>query len=242
MQFFIKTNKWILLFISMSIFISCAEEEQEESNSVNTPNAHGVWKGTYTEEGVSYDMVAYVYWNNIIAISSDAGISFEGSVSFYNNYNSVNGVISDFVNGNHRRITSYTGSFSYKDKFIGTFFSGEVFDLNYSHEHEASTSISDLAGVFASSSALETQTFVIEENGDFTGIDSAECSYNGLFQTLHPELKLYHLNFVMSNCGEKDGIYNGFSLLESINNPNDRLIFIAASNFRKLFSSELHKQ
>ena len=194
--------------------------------------ANGVWEGTFTDNGNTFDITGLLYDEEIIALSPDANAIYIGSYAV-DGYNLSADVTIYEIGGTNVGTASFTGivnsqsqiALNYEDSSGGN---GSV-SLLYDEIYERGSSLAKVSGNYVSTGPGYSFSVSISSSGVITGNDTDGCTYDGVISTPDSNFNLYETNIDVSSCGAENGSYSGFAALYDENGVEDGLT-VALSN------------
>jgi hypothetical protein len=194
--------------------------------------ANGIWEGTFTENGDTFEITGLLYEGEIIALSPDANAMYVGSYAVDGYILSADVTIYE-IGGTDVGTASFTGvvnsesqiALNYVDSSGGT---GSV-SLLYDEIYERSSSLAKVAGNYVYSTLGYGFPVSISTSGVITGTDTDGCDYQGNISTPDIDFNLYEINLDVSSCGSADGSYSRYAALYDEAGLNDGLT-VALSN------------
>ena len=190
-------------------------------------NPNGIYTGSFTELGTTYNLAAIVQNGRFVGISTDAGTIQTGS--FNVSGKSASGSLS---------VIQIGGSYLYTSTLSATFVEGQsisgsatgggstgTFNLSMDAIYTR-TPNTNLAGTYSVTSGGTTFTVTTDNAGSFTGSDSDGCTYTGTQAAYDSTHNLYQLTVTAANCGADNGTYTGYSFNDDNSAPNDSLVWV----------------
>ena len=195
--------------------------------AVNDGDPSGIYSGTLTEDGVTYNMAGIAYNNKFVGISIDAGVLYTGNVGVSGN--KLTGKVDVLViGGGFDHTTNVSATFVEGSSITGRAtdnFGTSTFSLNMDSIWNRTPDV-NLAGTYQLTDGLYTSTVVVNNDGSFTGSDTDGCNYTGSQNNFDATHNLYALVVTASNCGVDNGTYTGYSMNDDLSIQNDTLLWV----------------
>lgn len=190
-------------------------------------NPNGLYSGTFTEGGTTYNLAGLVINGNFVGVSADAGTIQTGSYTV--NGKSLSGSL---------KVLEIGGGFLYNSALSATFVEGQsisgtatggggtaTFNLSLDPIYNR-TPNANLAGTYSVTTGSYTFTVTTDNSGSFTGSDTDGCTYSGTQAAYDSTHNLYRLVVTIANCGVDNGTYSGYSFNDDISAANDALVWV----------------
>ena len=190
-------------------------------------NPNGIYTGTFTESGTTYNLAAVVVNGKYVGLSIDAGTIQTGTAVVSGK--SLTGSLS---------VLEIGGGFLYTSTLSATFVEGQsisgtatggggtaTFTLSMNAEYNRAPNV-NLAGTYSVTSGGTTFTVSTDNAGSFTASDTDGCTYSGTQSAFDATHNLYQLGVTVANCGSSNGTYTGYSFNVDVSAPNDRLVWV----------------
>ena len=199
----------------------------------------GIWTGSFTDSGVTYDFAGLVYNNYLVAFSSSAGTLYEGTV--FVNGSTLSGTVDVYIGGAYSNTTVLSGTVNGGVSISGSDDVGATFTLAYDSLYDRTSSLAKVAGIWSITEGAFTQTIVVASDGTFTGSDTDGCLHNGAITILDASHNIYRVANTVSSCGIFNGSYLGYATLDDFAGTNDAII-VSQSNASWVSLGALIKQ
>lgn len=191
-------------------------------------NPNGIWEGSFTEAGVTYDLQGLVYDGYLIAFSSGYGSLYEGDL--FVDGNSFTGNTRVYVNGVYSGTQGLTGSVQESSTMSGRTSDGaSTFTLDYNPIYERDASLNSVAGTWELVDGAYTFTMTVNASGAISGGDSEGCAYSGSLSVPDAAYNIYGVSLNVANCGAENGSYSGYATLGDDVATNDTLVLTASN-------------
>ena len=194
--------------------------------TTTTGSPTGVWEGTFTESGISNDVVGVVQCDQIRLISELTGDASVGTISVSGGSFSATRMTDYTIFGPpNGEFTSLTGTFTAGSVMSGTFdvtdgTSGD-FSLTYDPVTDKGSSLTMTAGTWVGTNTL--LQFTVDNVGAITGTNGT-CSYGGAVSIIDAAVNIYDLSITVSTCPGLDGTYSGYAVIsDTIGGTNNTL-------------------
>jgi hypothetical protein len=181
---------------------------------VENVNANGLWEGTQSVNGTTFDAQYIVYNNRVYGYTYSGQALFSGTgtvsgTSLSSNYN-----IYDYDSGVKMGTGTFSGTVSPQSNITGTFEnslgqSGTV-NLSFNNQYNTPSSISKVAYNYG--------TFAIDTSGNISGTYNG-CDISGHVTTPDTSVNIYDIEYTLGNCGAYSGHYEGLGTITYINTP-----------------------
>jgi hypothetical protein len=229
--------------------IACSGGGGGGSSSDSTPdgNPAGIWTGSFTENGDTYDVSGLLYNGEIMAFSTEGGVLYKGSYTV--NGNSITAQMNCYqIGGGFFATSRLSGTFSEENQFDGTFTTTYIgngttngsLSLIFDEAYNRPSSFGAIAGNWTIEDGLYTANAQISDQGQFTATDTDGCVYNGVISILDPEHNVYGLDVDVTVCAIA-GQFDGYAILHDTNIENDTLIIGAESEDYIIFGEALRE-
>jgi len=189
-------------------------------------NPNGIYSGTFTENGTTYNLAVLVQNGNFIGGSIDAGTLFTGNANVSGK--SLSGSLDVLqIGGGYLYTSTLSATFVEGQSISGTATGGgstAIFNVSLEpiYTRPANT---NLAGTYTVTDGGFTFIITSDNAGSFTATDSDGCSYSGTQAAYEANHNLYRLNVTVTGCAS-NGTYSGYSFNDDISAANDALVFI----------------
>jgi hypothetical protein len=213
------------------------------STPTATQNPNGFWVGTFTESGITYELIGMIYDNKFTGISTDAGVLYSGNI----------GVSGDLLSGTVD-VLIIGGGYDHSSNISavvkeGVSISGtatdangtSAFTLSYDSLFDRVPDLNLLAGTFSTSSGTYTYTMTVNSDGTYAGSDTDGCGYSGTFTLTDGVHNLYDFTMTVTTCGLDNGSYIGKAFLDDFNVTNDILALVINNPSFVLVASTLRQ-
>lgn len=189
----------------------------------------GIWSGTFTEAGATYSMVALVDDHHLMAVSTDAGILYEGRISPAGS--DVSGSFKVYEDGGgFVGNTAYAGTVKEGESIEGRTGDGVSFSLGYEPLYDRRVSLATAAGIWSQTDGAYTITLTLQESGSLSGGDTEGCQYSGTVAQPDRAHNLFKVLLTVANCSTaENGTYTGYGVLNDGSETNDLLDFALSS-------------
>ena len=209
--------------------------------TTTTDSLTGIWEGTFTESGSSFDLAAIVQGNQIRLITQSGNGVSVGTISVSGT--SFTASTTDYeVGGTVVGTTSFTGTFTAKSAMSGSYTSNDgttgTFSLTYDTVTDKGSSLSTTAGTWSG----DGLTLTVDNAGLITGFDTSLCSYQGTVSIIDPAVNIYGLSTTVSSCGLADGTYNGYAAVSDTGGLVNNTLNFVVNNASVVVLGELFRQ
>lgn len=218
-------------YFSLTLFQGCGGGGGSGGGSAPPPvsdgDPSGIYSGTFTEGGVTYNMAGLVYNNKFVGMSVDAGVLYTGNIGVSGN-NLTGNVDILIIGGGYDHTTNVSATFVEGSSMTGTAtdaYGTSTFSLNMDSIWNRTPDV-NLSGTYQLTDGLYTATVVVNNNGGFTASDTDGCNYTGSQNNFDSTHNLYALVVTVSNCGVENGTYTGYSMNDDLSTQNDTLIWV----------------
>lgn len=229
-------RSWFGIPIFFALLVGLASCGGGGGSSTSTPpetvNPEGIWRGTFTENGVgTFEVDGLIYDGEIIAYSEDAGVMYRGTINVSGSNLTASANCYE-VGGGLTGTSSISGTMSAQNSLQATFTTTYLSNnatttgtiaLNYDSVYDRTSSISSIQGNWGVVNGSYTFSSTIDSQGSITGNDSDGCVYTGVFSILDPQKNLYTADIDVAQCGVMNGTYGGYAILYDENAENDGL-------------------
>lgn len=224
----------LLLIVSLA---ACSDNDNDrdsnDGDAGNTgPLANGVWIGKVTmDSGESIgDIVGVLYDGKIMFIDEDDGPTetmVDGTYELDGNEIFGTALMYEDIEGE-----SGIGDLNREPElsFSGTVIEGESISLSFDTEDGGSGTIEfTLAPDYNEPSSLSfiegswgyrDLIITVLDTGEFHGVADSGCVVSGTISILDSEISLYKAVTTIEDCGEVNGVYDGFSGVNTDDVPN----------------------
>lgn len=190
-------------------------------------NPNGIYTGTFTELGTTYNMGVVVQNGRFVGVSLDAGTIFTGTAIVSGK--SLTGSLDVLqIGGGYLYTSSLTATFVEGQSISGSTTGGgstATFTVSLDPIYNR-TPNTNLAGTYSVTTGGSTFTVTSDNAGSFTGSDTDGCTYSGTQAAYDSTHNLYRLVVTIANCGIANGTYSGYSFNDDIGAPNDALVWV----------------
>ncbi|WP_018880234.1 hypothetical protein [Thioalkalivibrio sp. ALE9] len=189
----------------------------EQDDAREPASAEGIWRGTFTEEGVgTFDAQGLLYDGRVIAISEGGGVIYDGEYSVTGD--SVEASVRAYqINGWYFADADLQGTVKPSEsmdlEFETTLDTEGSVSLEYDAQYDQPSDTSMIEGMWRYGEPGYEAIVDVEASGDFFAQDTHGCTYLGEARSLNPDKNLYSVDMSVSSCGDFDGAYTGFAAL-----------------------------
>lgn len=205
------------------------------SPSFSNENLSGLWDGTITENGLTYAVRGLLFDENpndglpadFYAISLDAEAIYLGALTLSgNNFTGSAGMY--VIGGEFFDQTTLTGVGNAKGTIqaTGTSNSGvSSISLNYDASYDQPSSFDIVTGIWNTYDAFGniTSTMTVQDNGSFSGDNTAGCQFNGDFSIINSSQNLYLFTLSYFGCVSEGYVAEGYASFFDDNSINGRI-------------------
>lgn len=229
-------SKIMCAVIVLAMLFGCGGGSSSDGGSspqTDPPSANGIWQGTFTEDGTTYDLKVLTYGGDFIGISEEAGVIYKGT--YQTSRNNISGSVDAWAIGGTLFATgTITGTFSEQDVMTVTVAAstGTSSSVNvlFDELYNRASSYSLIEGSWGFDDGAVNGTIVVDAQGGISGSDSVGCVYTGVASILDPDHNMYALDFDVTGCGVLDGQYDGLGILQDDISANETLVYCISSN------------
>ncbi|WP_373017985.1 hypothetical protein [Thiomicrorhabdus sp.] len=200
-------------------------ENPESPITPSSATTNGTWYGTYSENGVTYELAAMTYDGKIYVDSSiptQDGYGIEMADQYSGTFLVNNDVFSATLTSDQGITTTLSGTIDEQNKIDATSTSSDnssgTWSLNYGSLYNEPSSQERIAGswrefleTYYEEYREESTTITISSDGTVTGSDNAGCIWDGSITTPDTNHSLYLVDITISNCGDNNMELNGFA-------------------------------
>jgi hypothetical protein len=227
-----KTGRYIFIVCMVLVVYGCSSGDDSgtpasTTSAITDANPDGIYSGSFTENGVTYNMAGIVYNNKFVGASVDAGVLYTGNIGISGN--TMTGQVDILaIGGGYDHTTTINATVVEGSSITGTAtdaISTASFTLNIDSIWNRTPDV-NLAGTYSFSDGLYTLTVSVNNDGSFTGSDTDGCALSGSQNNFDSSHNLYALVVTVSNCGIVNGTYTGYALNDDLSVQNDLLIWV----------------
>lgn len=206
-----------------------ADASSDSSPEVTPASPDGIWHGTFTEAGTTYDLNAIVYDNYLYAYSTSGNTLYEGKV-FLSGEN-LSGTINVYqINGGFVGTNTVSGTVVTGKSISGRTQDNTTFSLTYDNDYERASSLNTVSGIWSITEGNYTETITIQADGTLDGSNTNGCAYTGSVSVPDSKINVYKIVITASLCGIYNGTYTGLGSLDDLNSTNDVFAFAISSS------------
>ena len=206
-----KITKALALGATVLLFTACGGSGGGGTQSSTTANSNGLWVGTQTVDGTTFDTQYLIYNKEIVGYSIQGGVLFSGIGSTNGDNFTASYNLFDADTGNSVGSGDASGKIIEQSSISGTFTnsSGQSGTLNLSYENQYNnpSSIDYIANTYN----LSTGTFTISSTGQISGKVNG-CDVSGNISTPDSNLNVYNIDYTLSSCSYA-GNYSGLGTI-----------------------------
>ena len=185
------------LCMCLSLLVSCGtSSSSSSSNSVG--DITGVFKGSFSENGVSAEVIVYVANNRIMIARTDAQALYYGSYSGIGNYNAT--VIGYYDGTTSLPFVDAQLSFSYDGNTIKGTANNTYRESNLTSQSSISitkaSNLSYLPNTYSASISGVNVSMSIDNVGNIQGVDSSGCSVSGSLSEIAQITGVFYLQSI----------------------------------------------
>jgi hypothetical protein len=212
-------------------------------------NPDGIYKGTFTENGVTADVTGLVYGGRLILFSESAEVLIDGTIAVSGTDSTVSAASYDAfglvdtgtLTGTVDEGASLSGTYSTALGDTGSY------SLTFDPIYNRSASLATLAdtwsdATWAATHGFDAFTFSALSNGSFTGSDTGGCLFDGTLAPVSPGINIYIVAMTVSSCGAANGNFTGYATTDDTTATNDTLFLVASGDNDFFFISVLARQ
>jgi hypothetical protein len=208
--------------------------------TTTTGSPTGVWEGTFTELGSSFNVAAIVQGDQIRLISDSLIEASAGTISVSGG--SFTASMTDYTFGEpNGETTSLTGTFTAGSAMSGIFNVSDgtsgTFSLTYDTVTDKGSSLALTAGSWTGGGL----TLTVDNTGAISGTDTSSCIYQGTVSIIDAAVNIYGLSTTVSNCGTANGTYNGYAVISDTSGLTNNTLNFVLHNSSFLVVGELFK-
>ncbi|WP_018176210.1 hypothetical protein [Thioalkalivibrio sp. AKL8] len=186
-------------------------DEQEQAS------AEGIWRGTFTEEGVgTFDAQGLFYDGRVFAISEDAEVIYAGEYSVTGERVDAD-VRAYGINGWYFADAVLEGTVTTSESmslgFETSLDTEGTVSLEYDTQYDRPSDTAMIEGMWRYDESGYEAIVTIDGLGDFSAQDTEGCFYSGGARSLNPDKNLYSVDMTVELCGNLNGDYTGFAAL-----------------------------
>lgn len=189
----------------------------DQGDGQEQASAEGIWRGTFTEEGETFDAQGLFYDGRILAISEEAGVIYDGEYTVTGESVDAQVLAYEFNGVSFTEAVlegTVTSSESMNLVFETELGTQGTVSLEYDTQYDRSSDTEDmLKGLWGYYEPGYEAVVDVDESGDFFAQDTEGCTYLGEARSLNPNKNLYSVGMMVGSCGAFDGAYTGFAAL-----------------------------
>jgi len=232
----------ILLSISVLSLSGCFGSSSGSSSGGSTSeeeivSIEGIWSGSATEEGETYDVAGIFYEGQFFGFSDESGVVWDGAYSINNNAFQIPQLFAFDVSLEVLlNVSSVSGTID-GTSLSATFSSdaGTTGSIQASYDqslYERETGLSDISSVWEYTSGQGVYSSVaIDDNGELSGADTGGCLFLGHVSVPDTTRNVFVIDLEVTSCNEFDGDYDGLAYLDSDEGGTTLLRFAAQNDF-----------